>query len=168
MGYWGYYVVGRGEQPLDGTDALAAVRGELGLLERRADGWQVWECRDGEEGTSIGSMNALASETGAPALFGYVMDSACVVVEAAAPRGGGWTACLDRASMADHIGGDERALEDYFLVPEDAADRAVAWAAEAGLTVTAGPLVEVLSAPAEPSAEELFFRFLERLGVVRL
>ncbi|MEV3873249.1 hypothetical protein [Streptomyces sp. NPDC049906] len=168
MGYWGYYVVGRGGEPLDGTDALAAVRGELSLLERRADGWQVWECPGGEDGTDIGSMNALALETGAPALFGYVMNSACVVVEAAAPDGGGWTTCLDRAATAAHLGGDERTLEDYFLTPTDAADRAVGWAAEAGATVAPAPLVEVLGARADPSAEQLFFRFLERLGVMRL
>ncbi|MFD4833915.1 hypothetical protein GT204_24575 [Streptomyces sp. SID4919] len=168
MGHWGYYVVGRSGQALDSADALASVRDELALLERRADGWQVWECRGGEDGTTIGSMNALALETGSPALFGYVMDSACVVVEAAAPDSGGWTTCLDRNAMADHLGRDERALEDYFLVPADAAQRAVVWAAEGGATVPAGPIAEVLGAPADPSAEQLFFRFLDRLGVVRL
>ncbi|MGX2995070.1 hypothetical protein JNUCC64_12350 [Streptomyces sp. JNUCC 64] len=168
MGHWGYYVVGRGSTPLDGAEALAGVRGELSLLVRRPDGWQVWECRGGADGTAMGSMNALARETGSPALFGYVMDSACAVVDAAAPESGGWTTCLDRAATAGRLGADERALEDYFLAPADAAARAVVWAAEAGVTVTAGPLAEVLAAPADPSAEQLFFRFLERLGVVRL
>ncbi|MFF2845111.1 hypothetical protein ACFVT5_02100 [Streptomyces sp. NPDC058001] len=169
MGYWGYYVVGRGERSLGERDALAAVRDELTLLERRADGWQVWECTGGDDGArDIGGMMTLALETGAPALFGYVMDSDCVVVEGAAPESGAWTTCLARPAMAVHLGRDERALEDYFLDPVDAAERAVAWAAEAGGTVTAGPLVDVLTAPAEPSAEHLFFRFLDRLGVVKL
>ncbi|WP_306317680.1 MULTISPECIES: hypothetical protein [unclassified Streptomyces] len=166
MGYWGYYVVARSERPLDKCEALSAVRGELTLLEERADGWQVWECPGGGEQTrDVGSMNTLAAETGAPALFAYVMDSVCAVVEAAGPHSGAWTACLGRTAMAGYIGGDERALEDYFLPPADAAERAVGWAAECGRKVAAEPLDQVLRATAEPSAEEAFFRFLDRLGV---
>ncbi|MBO1334849.1 hypothetical protein [Streptomyces sp. VRA16 Mangrove soil] len=172
MGYWGYYVVARSDRPLKGLDALDGVRDELALLEERAGGWQVWECPggggEGEQAPDVGSMNALAAETGSPALFAYVMDSRCAVVEAAAPHSGAWTSCLGRAAMAEYIGGDERALEDYFLPPEDAAERAVAWAAEGGRTVEAQPLHDVLRARAEPSAEELFFRFLDRLGVVAM
>ncbi|MFJ4711040.1 hypothetical protein [Streptomyces sp. NPDC088785] len=172
MGYWGYYVVARSAGPLSGLAALSGVRDTLTLLEERAGGWQVWECpgggADGEQAPDPGSMNALAAETDAPALFAYVMDSRCAVVEAAAPRSGAWTTCLGRAAMARYIGGDERALEDYFLPPDDAAEHAVAWAAEGERTVEAGPLLDVLRARAEPSAEELFFRFLDRIGVVSL
>jgi hypothetical protein len=171
MGYWGYYVVAGSERPLKELDALAGARDELTLLEERAGNWQVWEYPgrgDGEQARDVGSMNALAAETGAPALFAYVMDSRCAVVEAAAPQSGAWTACLGRAAMADCLGGDERSLEDYFLSAADAAERAVAWAAECGRDVPAKPLLDVLKAPAEPSAEELFFRFLDRLGVAAL
>ncbi|MFI7010154.1 hypothetical protein [Streptomyces sp. NPDC050145] len=171
MGYWGYYVVAGSDRPLRELEALAGVREELTLLEERVGGWQVWECPgggDGEQARDVGSMNALAAETGAPALFAYVMDSSCAVVEAAAPRSGAWTACLGRDAMTRYIGGDERSLEDYFLPPADAAERAVAWAAECGRDVAAQPLLDVLRAPAEPSAEELFFRFLDRLGVAAL
>ena len=167
MGYWGYYVVGRSEAPLAETIALA---GAPGLVARTTapGGWQVWEYASGDGG--IGNMNALARETGAPALFGYVMDSACVAVEAAAPSGGAWTTCLARDAMARYLEGAEGGLgvDDYFLEPADAAERAVAWAAEAGHFVTAGPLAEVLGAEAEPLAEKLFFQFLDRLGVVPL
>ncbi|MET9493256.1 hypothetical protein [Streptomyces sp. NPDC006552] len=168
MGYWGYYVVARTGRPLTEFDALDGVREELTLLEERAGQWQVWECPggSGDRTRDIGSMNALAAQTGAPALFAYVMDSRCAVIEAAAPDSGTWTACLGRAAAATFIGGDERALEDYFLPPRDAAERAVTWAAEGGLTRVAKPLADVLAAPAEPSAEELFFRFLDRLGVI--
>ncbi|MET8469870.1 hypothetical protein ABZY90_20695 [Streptomyces sp. NPDC006422] len=166
MGYWGYYVVARSDRPLNACEALGGVRDELTLLEERDAGWQIWECPGGGESPrDVGSMNALAAETGAPALFGYVMDSVCAVVEAAGPESGAWTACLGRAAMAGYIGGDERALEDYFLPPEDAAERAVGWAAECGREVRPEPLDEVLRAPAEPSAEEQFFRLLDRLGV---
>ncbi|WP_055569744.1 hypothetical protein [Streptomyces atriruber] len=165
MGYWGYYVVGRSERPLVELKAVAGLRDELTLLDRRPDGWQVWEVPgDGER--DVGNMNTLALESGAPALFGYVMDSACVIVEAAAPESGAWTTCLARRAMAGYIGGTELTVEDYFLEPRDAAERAVAWAAESGRTVPPGPLLDVLKADAQPSAEELFFRFLDRLGVV--
>ncbi|MFE4666300.1 hypothetical protein ACFRI7_05175 [Streptomyces sp. NPDC056716] len=196
MGYWGYFVVGRGERPLGEYAALAGVS-ELRPYRSAPGGWQVWEYPGGDG--EIGSMNALALESGAPALFGYVMDSACVVVEAAAPESGAWSSCLVRAAMAGYLGAESEGLtlEDYFLEPRDAAERAVAWAAEAGHTVGARDLVEVFIAgagdgrgagggvaggadasgaseasdashasDAEPLAEALFFRLLDRLGVV--
>ncbi|MFC8428814.1 hypothetical protein [Streptomyces sp. NPDC057253] len=170
MGYWGYFVVGRGERPLAELDALAGAEGMV-LRESAPGGWQVWEYASGEG--DVGNMNSLALETGSPALFGYVMDSASVVVEAAGPESGGWTTCLARAAMARYIGagdtdGDALTLEDYFLEPRDAAARAVAWAAEAGHEVAEEPLLDVLSADPDPLAENLFFRMLDRLGVVPL
>ncbi|MGW1716844.1 hypothetical protein [Streptomyces sp. NPDC002156] len=178
MGYWGYLIVGRSERPLAETDALRAVRDGLTPRERRDDGWQVWEYPSGDG--DVGSMNTLALETGAPALFGYVMDSRCVVLEAAAPESGAWTTCLAREAMAGYLGagqdeGDEDGaedggltLDDYFLEPADAAGRAIDWAAEAGHTVNAGPLLDVLTSEPDPLAENLFFRFLDRLGVLPL
>lgn len=179
MGYWGYFVVGRGERPLNELDALAGAEGMV-LRESAPDGWQVWEYASGEG--DVGSMNSLALETGSPALFGYVMDSSSVVVEAAAPESGAWTTCLARAAMAKYLGADQEGLtlEDYFLEPRDAVDRAVAWAAEAGHAVPEEPLLDVLTSEPDPPqlsasldredprAENLFFRMLDRLGVVPL
>ncbi|POX54233.1 hypothetical protein C3489_13975 [Streptomyces sp. Ru71] len=164
MGYWGYFVAGRGQRPLDGFQALA----ELPALRPRtaAPGWQLWECPSGE--ADIGGMTALARETGAPALYGYVMDSDCVVVEAAGPLSGAWTTCLGRTAMAGYLGEDGLALDDCFLPPAEAAGRAAAWAAEAGRTVASATLLDVLLADPDPLAENLLFRFLGRLGVVRL
>ncbi|MGW2224651.1 hypothetical protein [Streptomyces formicae] len=166
MGYWGYYVVGRSERPLAELSAVASVREDLSLLVRRDDGWQVWEVPGGDGTRDVGNMNTLALETGAPALFGYVMDSDCVVIEASAPESGAWTTCLARRAMAGYLGDGGLTVEDYFLEPRDAAERAVAWAAESGRTARKAPLLDVLNAEAEPSAEELFFRLLDRLGVV--
>ncbi|MFJ5261309.1 hypothetical protein ACIQAC_12690 [Streptomyces sp. NPDC088387] len=167
MGYWGYFVVGRGERPLSAYEALAGVPA-MELRESAPDGWQVWEYPSGDG--DVGSMNALARESGAPALFGYVMDSACAVVEAAAPESGVWTTCLGRSTMAGYLGTDAEGLtlEDYFLEPRDAADRAVAWAAEAGHTVEADRIADVFTADPDPLAENLFFRLLDRLGVIPL
>lgn len=138
------------------------------LRESAPGGWQVWEYANAEG--DVGSMNALALETGSPALFGYVMDSASVVLEAAGPESGAWTTCLARAAMAGYIEGGDAGLtlEDYFLEPRDAAARAVAWAAEAGHEVAEEPLLDVLDAEPDLLAENLFFRMLDRLGVVPL
>lgn len=167
MGYWGYFVVGRSERPLGESDALAGAEG-LSLRVEASEGWQVWEYPSGEG--DVGSMNSLAQETGSPALFGYVMDSDCVVVEAAGPRSGAWTTCLARTAMAEYIGGGKEGLtlEDYFLEPRDAAERAVSWAEEAGHAVAAERVLEVLTAEPDPLAENLFFRLLDRLAVVPL
>ncbi|GGX38961.1 hypothetical protein [Streptomyces fructofermentans] len=170
MGYWGYFVVGRSELPLAELGALSGAPGMT--LHQTADGgWQVWECPNAPDGAStgdVGNMNDLAAETGAPALFGYVMDSDCVVVEAAAPESGAWTTCLARDAMAGYLGGNEDGLtvDDFFLEPRDAVERAVAWAAESGRSVPDEPVLDVLTADADPSAEMLFFRFLDRLGVI--
>ncbi|MFJ3042093.1 hypothetical protein [Streptomyces tendae] len=201
MGYWGYFVVGRAERPLAELEALSGAA-DMTLRQSAPEGWQVWEFAGGDG--DVGNMNDLAGQTGAPALFGYVMDSDCVVVEAAAPESGAWTTCLARTAMAGYLGAerDGLTLEDYFLEPRDAAERAVAWAAEAGRVARAGELTEVLSddpaaaadGPCDPDgdaerdadrdgcreagrdagvgdgpvAETLFFRFLDRLGVVPL
>ncbi|GAQ60847.1 MULTISPECIES: hypothetical protein [Streptomyces] len=181
MGYWGYYVVGRSVRPLAELDALGRAKG-LTLCATAAGDWQVWAYPTGapgaatEDGTAsagdVGNMNALARETGAPALFGYVMDSDCVVVEAAGPESGAWTTCLARRAMAAYLGdGEGLTVEDYFLEPGDAAGRAVAWAAEAGRAVDARALADVLTSepgPADPLAENILFRLLDRLGVVPL
>ncbi|MFF9275267.1 hypothetical protein [Streptomyces griseosporeus] len=168
MGYWGYFVVGRSVRPLTETEALAGVADELRPRTSAPDGWQVWEypSADGD----VGSMNTLARETGAPALFGYVMDGACVVVEAAAPESGAWTTCLARAATACYLGAGDAGLtlEDYFLPPDEASARAVAWAAEAGREADPSALLEVLTADGDEMAENLLFRLLDRLGVVPL
>ncbi|MFF7261256.1 hypothetical protein ACFZCL_13350 [Streptomyces sp. NPDC008159] len=185
MGYWGYYVVARSERPLKELDALAGARG-MTLRTAAADGWQVWACPRGAYGDGaagdgrdsggdgdVGNMNTLARETGSPALFGYVMDSDCVVVEAAAPESGAWTTCLARTAMADYLGdgGQGLTVDDYFLEPRDAAERAVAWAAEAGRVAAEEALADVLASepgPVDPLAENILFRLLDRLGVVPL
>lgn len=163
MGFWGYYLVGRSGEPLSGHPALRYVADRLTLRQYRADGWQVW---NHPSEPPLGSMAALAESLRAPVLFGFVMDSACVVVEAAAPQSGSWYACLGRAPMAARLGPEGITLEDLFLPPEDAAARAVQWASESGRGVLEGPLLELLRVEhPESFAEPLFFAFLDRLGI---
>ncbi|GAB2952445.1 hypothetical protein GCM10027075_61060 [Streptomyces heilongjiangensis] len=150
------------------------------LRTASADGRQVWACPSGADDGSagggagdVGNMSTLARETGSPALFGYVLDSDCVVVEAAAPESGAWTTCLARTAMVDCLGDGGQGLtaDDYFLEPRDAVGRAVAWAAEAGRVAAEKDLADVLAAepgPVDPLAENILFRLLGRLGVVPL
>ncbi|MFD7899352.1 hypothetical protein [Streptomyces sp. NPDC059743] len=163
MGFWGYLVVGRSDRPLAEEPALSAVRSELTLHQRRSDGWQVW--RHPSE-PDIGDMGALARAMGSPVLFGFVMGSECVAVEAAAPGSGSWYACLAREPMARHLAPSGLELEELFLPAEDAARRAADWAAEAGGTAEPETLLDVLSARRPESfAEVLFFRLLDGLGI---
>ncbi|WP_434595482.1 hypothetical protein [Streptomyces sp. A5-4] len=168
MGFWGYFVVGRSKRPLVELDALAEVRDDLALHETRADGWQIWAHPSEPQ---VGDMGALArgvcGETGTPALFAFVMDSDCVVVEAttSATAAGSWFGCLGPAAMAAFLGADGLRLEDLFLSPEGAGAKAVQWAAATGRTVPEQPLLDVLRAEADPLAEELFALFLDRLGL---
>ncbi|CAM5438304.1 hypothetical protein [Streptomyces atroolivaceus] len=163
MGFWGCYLVGRSGEPLIGHPALRDARERLTLREYRADGWQVWSH---PTEPPLGSMTALADAARAPVLLGSLMDGVCVAVEAAAPYSGSWYACLGREPMAEHLGPDGMTLEDLFLPPEDAAARAVLWAAETGRAVLEGPLLELLRiGQPEWSADQLFFAFLDCLGI---
>ena len=105
--------------------------------------------------------------------YGGFKGGDCVVVEAAGPESGAWATCLARRAMARYLGdgGDGRSIDDCFPRPRDAAERVVAWAAEAGRIALEQPLVEVLASepgPADPLAENSLFRLLDRLGVVPL
>lgn len=163
MGFSGYYVVGRSERPLAEQGALVGVRENLALYQQRPNGWQIWQHPSEPD---IGDMGALARSMGSPVLFGFVMDSDCVAVEAAAPQSGSWYACLARETMAGYLDVNGMVLDELFLPAEDAALRAAEWAAEAGTTPAAGLLREVFCAKRpEPLAEELFFRFLGGLGI---
>ncbi|MCM1972618.1 MULTISPECIES: hypothetical protein [Streptomyces] len=166
MGYWGYYVVGRADRPLAELAALSGAPG-MTLRQETPGGWQIWEYPGGEG--DVGNMLELAHQTGEPALFGYVMDSECAVIEAAGPESGAWAACIGREAMARRLGaGEDVSLDDYFLQPRDAAERAVAWAAEAGHTVTAEALLGVFDTDPDSLAENHFFQLLDGLGVVPL
>ncbi|GAA2550436.1 MULTISPECIES: hypothetical protein [Streptomyces] len=166
MGYWGCFVVGRDERPLAERDALSGADGIV-LRAEAPGGRRVREYAGAGE---AGGMRALAERTGAPALFACVMGGDCAVVEAAALGPGAWTTCLGRAAMADRLRPEEDGLTlgDYFLEPRDAAERAVARAAETGHAVAADELLDVLAADPGPMAENLLFRLLDRLGVVPL
>ncbi|MET8801989.1 hypothetical protein [Streptomyces sp. NPDC004546] len=164
MGYWGYFVVAESASPLGG---LACTRATPGLtLNRRLSGdWQVWEHPAEPEIEADDLALALAEETGKPALVGFVMDSDCVVIEAADSSNGAWTACLSPKAMAGYLADDGQRPEDWMLAPNQAAEHAVTWARLTGHQVANAPLVEIFQKEADPFAEDLFFALLGSLGL---
>lgn len=180
MGYWGYFVVGRAERPLAELEALSGA-GDMTLRQSAPDGWQVWEFPGGDG--DVGNMNDLAGQTGAPALFGYVMDSDCVVVEAARPRAGrgrpAWRAPPWPATWAPNgTGSPWRTTSWNPGTPPSAPSpgpprrdvpRAPPNWRGCCRTTRRGARRggDRVLAPG-PVAENLFFRFLDRLGVVPL
>jgi hypothetical protein len=165
MGYWGYFAVAESVSPLGD---LACTRVIPGLTpNRRLSGdWQVWEHPAEPDIEADDLALALAEETGKPALVGFVMDSDCVVIEAADSSNGAWTACLSPKAMAGYLAEGGQQLEDWMLTPDQAATHAATWARLAGRVVETGPLAEVFQKEADPFAEDLFFTLLGSLRLV--
>ena len=165
VGYWGYFVVAKTERPATGLVSLGDVRDRLGGFERVPVGWRVWE-HPGEPGIDAGPVVVqLAQEIQGPAMIGFVMDSDCVVIEAAGPASGSWTACLGPRLMDGYLSESGHRVEDWFLPPHEAAERLTTWAREAGLA-SAHPLPPALfRADVDPWAQDKFFDLLEETGL---
>ena len=166
MGYWGYFVVAESASPLGD---LACTRAIPGMMQnRRLSGdWQVWEHPAEPDIGADDLAVALAEETGKPALVGFVMDSDCLVIEAADSSNGAWTACLSPKAMEGYLAENGQQLEDWMLTPEHAAEHAVNWARLTGRQVAKAPLVEIFQKEADSFAEDLFFTLLGSLSLVR-
>ncbi|MFJ8359752.1 hypothetical protein [Streptomyces sp. NPDC093984] len=137
-------------------------------MNRQLSGdWQLWEHPAEPAIEADDFAVALAEETGKPALVGFVMDSDCVVIEAADVAHGNWTACLSPEAMGRYLAEDGQRLEDWMLAPEQAAAHTAEWARLAGRAVATAPLVELFQREADPFAEDLFFTLLESLNLVR-
>ena len=165
MGYWGYYIVAKSEGPLEELNSLSSVRARLELAEQFLSGWQAWEHPSEPEIEEAELAAALAQETRAPSMIGYVMDSDCVVIEAASPASGTWRACLGPQLMASYLSESGDRLQDWFLSPEEAASRAARWAREAGHSVDSELLVETFRADVSPAAQRRFGEFLYQIGL---
>lgn len=167
VGYWGYFVVAKTGRGAEELSALDDVRGRLKVKEQLPEHWLVWE-HPGEPGIDGEKLApALAQETDAPVLVGFVMDSDCVVIEAAGPTSGAWTACLGPHLMAGYLSEDGQRLEDWFIPPEQAASRAADWAREAGHTIAPAPLADLFRADVQPRAQDEFFGLLDAIGLRR-
>ena len=153
MGYFGRIVVARSTRPLA---ELAAV-GDVDVLDEVVhDGdWRV-ATLDGD--LERGALRALVAETGAPALWAYVIDSDTADVTGLTPGGVSWHAYL-HAETALRYGAP--ALADPV---EDVVGTALSWAAAAGLSPAASALGEALAADGT-FVEDTLDELLDALGI---
>ncbi|MFI1993129.1 hypothetical protein [Actinoplanes sp. NPDC020271] len=152
MGYFGEILVARSVQPLAESSAI----GGTAVLDERelGSGWRLAQL----DGGVPGALAELTRLTGAPALSVFVIDSDTALVEAVSPAGSGWMAHLHPEHAAE-LGAPELELDTPEIVV-----RAVAWAAEAGLSVDAGAVEAALSAK-NVFVEETFDELLAALGI---
>lgn len=165
MGYWGSLIVVNSRQPLNEVSDFTGAR-KLEILQERGRNWRIWSL-EGNDSLDDDDLGRLVDLTGMPVLVGFVMDSDCLVLEGHTKYQNTWRSCLDRQSMAAYMAENDQTVEDWFLSPEEAADHAVIWARDAGLTVTREGLIEVFKERADLYVEDLFQKLLKQLGIPR-
>jgi len=193
MGFWGTFVVHRGDRALGELLPHVAEFGEAELCAGGAPGgWQVTRVFCSLNELTEGFLTGLRDLTAAPVLAADVLDSDAAFVTALGVHTEPWQTWLNLdAAMGylrappspfdendNYLGDDwvdpeyEReiaALKGQILAEspggEVAAARAVAWALDGGLTP--GPAGEVLAALVtdEGFVEDQFFTFIGRLGL---
>lgn len=193
MGFWGSFVVHRGEQLL--ADLMPGVEtfGEAELCyDGVAGGWQVTRVFARDHPLPNGLLTDLRAATGAPVLAAYILDSDAAFVNALGQHTPGWQAWLNLDGALGHLAPppapfdeDGNYLGDDWRDPDHerevavvreqmladtpggsaAAAAAVAWAAEAGLEPGSPEDVTALLAGEDVFVEDLFFALLNRLGL---
>lgn len=196
MGYWGTLIAACTNGQVPGV--LRDLGAELWEHQhaRRGDGWQVFSVPDNLVADD-GVLSRLALESGAPLLAAYIADSDYGWLVGVSPTKETWPAWLDPKTAfvfeRDHqvmLGmarseANRRArqmIRKFGLRPTEAAECAVQWAAEAGYTVSARPIRQILRCRRTPGlgavvrlpwlryafAEDSFFALLDNLGVPRI
>jgi hypothetical protein len=188
MGFWGTLVAARLERPLEELAALKDHADRTRSCADRGDGWQVGQVRGGPDDYE-GVLSELMAETGHPVLGAYVLDSDSAHVVGFSPVAGRWATWLqlERAvrleveppmrfdgrvpRVDERDPGYLRQLDEHrrrLLAvgspAEQAAPNAIRWAREAGYSVPAEPVLDVMRG-SETFVEDLFFRLLDALGV---
>jgi hypothetical protein len=138
MGFTGLLILARTPVPLTDLDPLAGQ--DVEFLGRRDDQWQLTAV-DGHTRDTPGWAAALVEATTAPVLIAVVDDSDTALLLADSPGAHRWITVLN--PPADSAGraavADTRAMTAI-------TEQAVAWAAEAGQTVTTEHVLEALCA----------------------
>lgn len=195
MGYWGTLVAVRGEpMPASLQGRGASVRSHDGAL--RGDGWRVYDLADNPLGQGLDLLVGLSAASSSPVIAAYIADSDYGQLVAATPSGHQWGAWLDRrtayAFERDHYLMDgatrtdarrraRQAIAGFGCPPAKAVRHAVQWATEAGYSVPAGPIRQILRTARRPGpaawlrlpstrydlAEDIFFSLLDCLGIPR-
>jgi hypothetical protein len=196
MGYWGTLIAACTNGQVPGL--LRDLGAEISEHQhaRRGDGWQVFSVPDNLVADD-GVLSHLALESGTPLLAAYFADSDYGWLVGVSPTKETWQAWLDPKTAfvfeRDHqvmqgmpkSEANRRArqmIRKFGLGPTEAAECAVQWAAEAGYTVSARPIRQILSCRRPPGlgavvrlpwlryafAEDSFFALLDNLGVPRI
>ena len=167
VGFWGSFLVCRATAPQYELEAVAERSEGIDWHHEYAGGWQVGVYGGPELAEETETMlMELCTETGAPTLTGFVLDSDAVLVDGYSSGHGCWRACLAREAMRGYC---EQAGEDFdatFPPADSATAAATSWAADAGLPIDPAEVQRVFQlGQADPVAEELFLMLLSALGV---
>jgi hypothetical protein len=158
MGYWGYLVAAKSNQPLDKLPELSAFGDEYVNLEPLRNGWQqAWVA--GADDDPLTGVSALAKATGNPVIGAFILDSDCGPVAAATPSGATWTATLAKATAIDSY-----EMPDDGVTASAAATSLNLWAEAASL----GSDQELMHQALDPDAvgpEHLFKLLLKATGI---
>jgi len=193
MGFWGSFVVHRGEALL--WELLPDVRElrDADLMYDRVGGeWQVSRVWASSGDLPENFLTDLRDGTGAPVLAADILDSDAAYVHAIGVRTPFWDTWLEIDGAIGHVlpppapfDDDDNFLGDDWVDPEyereaaatkermlaetltaaAAASAALAWAAEAGLTPAPAAEIETALAEEEQFVEDQFFTVLNRLGI---
>jgi hypothetical protein len=169
MGFWGSLVLARtAGASLLNFESIASRSEGLDSEDVRGP-WRLGVFPGGELESAAPELHLeLMEETGAPVLTAFVLDSDCAMIEAAGPATGFWRSCLARSAMRayedDSNDGDET-FDALFLPPEQAAEAAAAWAAEAGYDVDRDLLRVLFETEPELFVHGLLQQFVDALGI---
>jgi hypothetical protein len=194
MGYWGTLITVRSgeEMPAVLRDRHAHIRQHDGA--RRGAGWLVYDVSGNVLGDDETLLRNLSADSAAPVVAAYIADSDYGQLIAASPSGERWGAWLaPRTAYAferDHhrMDGTSRhvarrralgTIASFGSPPAEAARYAVRWAAEAGYSVPARPIRQLLRTARPPGfaaslwlpwkryvfAEDIYFDLLDCLGL---
>ncbi|ADB29854.1 hypothetical protein Kfla_0734 [Kribbella flavida DSM 17836] len=158
MGYWGYLVAAKSDQPLHELPELSAFGDEYVEVKPLSNGWQqVWVA--GANDNPLTGAQSLATVTGHPVLAALILDSDCGPVSAATPPGATWS-----GTLAKSIAVDSYAMPDDNIPASAAASTFTEWATSAALLADQTLITRAL-APTATDPEHLFTLLLQATGI---
>ncbi|AZI58095.1 hypothetical protein EH165_08030 [Nakamurella antarctica] len=166
--FTGSLVICKTAKSLDEVEALTSRDEGLEGTSLLPGGWQLGQYYGEDIEREIADVLVdLVAETGSPALSGFVWDSECVLVSAYSEQTGLWRACLDHEAGTQMLQEEcDEDINDMYLPADQAAERALKWAQEAGLTPIAQDLHDVFHADkGEGQANKLFYDLTFALGI---
>ena len=154
MGFSGSFIVARAVRPVTELAGMQSV-GCVPCWWARDGEWQILQaCPGGDSAFAI-----VLGQTGAPVLVADVIDSDFASVEAASPQGLSWHCALSPKMARGY-----NMPEEWIGAPAEVAERAEAWAREAGLQPDPAALRTALEAECDPLAEDLVLALVHALG----